>query len=71
MSGWISVTDRLPERSGWYLAFGSHPSEMPKKQAAILYYDADEWDGSEWSGAYMSGYEVTHWMPMPEGPDEA
>lgn len=63
---WISVADRLPEKSGMYIAFivpsfldGTpgldrarvEPCQFMKKIGWNLYFST-----------------VTHWMPMPQGP---
>lgn len=64
MSDWISVNDRLPERNGWYLTYG------PTRVMDVLHYCGDEWGEPAWASEYIYDAEVTHWMPMPEGPDE-
>lgn len=52
---WISVEDRLPE---------------PTYQ--VLVYTSDCWiviDALDNNGEFMEcGYNVTHWMPLPEAP---
>ena len=74
---WISVMDRLPEKSGQYFAF--------KKCAFGNYIDifgfakdgrkVDEYEfASEWKNVwykcdseygYFAVHDITHWMPMP------
>ena len=63
---WISVKDRLPRLRQWVLC---------KCRAGIyevLRYE-ETCDGIQWhhdnSHNYMSGF-VTHWMPIPEPPEE-
>lgn len=65
MMEWISVNDRLPE------------SSVP----VLIYFnrcggdiDLGRYHTSGnmpfWSiGAYQLGYEVTHWMPLPDPPN--
>lgn len=58
---WISVKDRLPQKSGYYLVAtdGFYKSE----RAHIERYSADE--NLHWYGIR----DVTHWMPLPELPE--
>lgn len=60
--GWISVKDRLPENKQWALC---------KCRAGI--YEVLRNDFGSWyhdkGHTYMSGF-VTHWMPLPEPPEE-
>ena len=66
MAEWISVKDRLPEKDGYYLVvtYGVISiEEFSKEKLAWLGYD---WDNAE---VYeMIG--ITHWMPLPEPPEE-
>ena len=59
---WISVEARLPEKGVWVLC---------KCRAGI--YEVLRWTGNSWHHDhrhdYMKGF-VTHWMPMPEPPEE-
>ena len=68
---WISVTERLPENQGPFLArygFGDVSKETGQFFYGVLYYfyaDADpHWQHES------AGIEVTHWMPLPEPPKE-
>ena len=68
MSYWISVKDRLPEEDGVYLcAFDDRTIETfdfePER-------DADFWGVRARDAAMRRAYQVTHWMPLPELPDE-
>lgn len=62
---WIPVMERLPEEDGYYLcnvrSFAFRGSFYP----AMLKYD---------KGGFIEGYcytdDVTHWMPLPESPEE-
>ena len=54
--GWISVKERLPEETGSYLV---HDISMGIR---VFYFGKGE-VRSGWFG-------VTHWMPLPEPPEE-
>lgn len=58
--GWIPVTERLPEH-GWYLAYG------PTIKMEVLHFHSVE---EVWSSERYYNIEVTHWMPLPEPPEE-
>ena len=57
---WIPVTERLPETYTWVLVF----SENHKVGFDAFY------DGARWKNAVMNSVIVTHWMPLPKGPEE-
>ena len=59
MSEWISVKDRLPEPNTAVLVCrdGYYGSEV----AVAVYKD-------EYL-KFITGYNVTHWMPLPEPPE--
>ena len=61
---WISVDDRLPEESGYYLVFAdigrNEVLSYSKKYQAFNAYD-DSYSES-------NVIPVTHWMPMPNPP---
>ena len=65
---WIPVSERLPEKDGWYLcAVGS--SYMPIR---TMCYAPNEWrkdDQNTWKdtyGYYVFNWFVVAWMPLPE-----
>ena len=62
-SNWISVKDRLPEKNGRYLVYEN--GEVYSAE-----YEKNRPD-SEWTDDY-EGYfmKVSHWMPLPEPPEE-
>lgn len=74
MQGWISVKDRLPKSIinkvlVWlehddlvgYIGFGHYEK----------YKGQEIWFDLEHSEAFsVRGYTVTHWMPLPEPPEE-
>lgn len=70
MSEWISVEERLPEDRQNVLTYWA---EKQRVQLQTCYH---KWSGGRtgwWMGgqnlAMSDGY-VTHWMPLPEGPEK-
>lgn len=63
VGGWISVEDRLPEYTGWYLTY-HHKINL----CVVSWFTGDGWEDGDW-GAYEDGW-VSHWMPLPEDPKE-
>ena len=64
---WISVEKRLPDTRGIYLAHVVHRycKVDSYSRVCIEYFNADKaWD------SLGDIYEITHWMPMPEPPEE-
>lgn len=59
IGGWISVKDHMPERGTLCLVYDGI------RICAARYITGNEWV----HGLMMS--IVTHWMPMPEPPEEA
>ncbi len=66
---WIPVTERLPEKSGRYLALTPSKVRCDKYFEWLIRYDPKcgfyDYD-SEWGDIPMD--DVTHWMPLPEPP---
>ena len=62
---WIPVTERLPEPGEWVLC------SCRSNIIEVLRYDSamDDWDSQMPERCYMKGF-VTHWMPLPEPPEE-
>ncbi len=59
---WISVEERLPEKRKWVLC---------RCEANII--EVLRWENNEWYHDPMHVYYpsfVTHWMPLPEPPEE-
>ena len=61
---WISVEDRLPEKSGYYLVF------TDIGRIALLAYSKKYQAFNAHDDSYSEEYviPVTHWMPMPNPP---
>lgn len=56
MSEWISVNERLPAISGWYLVATKYP-DCDNCHVVRSWFDGD-----------FKRRNVTHWMPLPEPP---
>ena len=66
MSEWIKVDDRLPEYEGMYLC------RFEDGDIETFYYFWGDEDGDGDSGHWgMCNCPITHWMPLPEPPEEA
>lgn len=55
-NGWISVEDRLPEKSGWYLVFTKNG------RTTIFFFGENEFPINS------RYYNITHWHPIPAPP---
>ena len=62
-TGWVSVTERLPEEKGEYIVFDG-------ETVFGAYYEINAF-GTTWTDPTEGYYEyrVTHWRPMPEPPE--
>lgn len=66
VGGWISVKDRMPEKSGEYLCwFGANKVAIGP---AILTY-VDEWKAFGRLQSLEKYPNITHWMPLQEPPE--
>lgn len=65
MAEWISVRDRLPEETGYYLIVCDSPYRGRKDGINLSFYQhrAKNWKAT-------NNLHVTHWMPLPEPPGE-
>ena len=67
---WISVEERLPEKTGKYLCrytFQQDGVLSEFRTTGALYYEANAPD-PHWQHA-SSGLYVTHWRELPEPPE--
>ena len=73
---WISVKDRLPEEDGIYIVYAN---DEGCSYGEGIWYDrvvtCAEWAFNDWiwyegSHEYSLCGIVTHWMPLPEPPEE-
>ena len=64
---WVRVSERKPALGGWYNA-----SVVINGGRVVLpaYYDGDTFWHKNWSEKGGFQVEPTHWMPMPEPPQE-
>lgn len=62
---WISVKKRFPEDGQKIIAAFRNEGGLVVDQAR---YSNGEFDFASW--AYVWGDNVTHWMPLPPGPEE-
>ena len=67
-AGWISVKDRLPDKSGSYLVMLDNVLATHLAMN-VHYWNAKDgyWRGSE---AHSRIVGISHWMPLPEPPKE-
>ena len=66
--GWVSVKDRMPDRSGSYLVV------LENVFVSYLTINVHYWNAKDeyWSGsqAHSRIIGISHWMPLPEPPEE-
>ncbi|MFR8002510.1 MAG: DUF551 domain-containing protein [Hydrogeniiclostridium sp.] len=63
-AGWISVEERLPERF--------EPVLVCREKNGSPYVEQGYKDVGEWWKVYGTRTkQITHWMPLPEPPEEA
>ncbi|HDU2678469.1 TPA: DUF551 domain-containing protein, partial [Klebsiella pneumoniae] len=65
VSGWIPVSERLPEEGGRYWCYVEEQNSLGKSH----YQWNCSWNEGAWSDKALAG-RVTHWMPLPAAPQE-
>lgn len=66
MSEWIKCSDEMPEENSKVIAFTAY-GEM----IFDMHYKWEKYD-NEWMSEYtLWRGRVTHWMPLPEPPEDA
>lgn len=65
MTEWISVKDRLPEKTSRCIV-SRFDYVTCTSFIDILWFEKDSW----WDRLYPGNFAVTHWMPLPEPPKE-
>ena len=62
---WISVKERLPEKSGLYLTYHA------KRGSMTMHYSVNNeaWNAFDHEDRPKYALKVTHWMPLPEPPE--
>ncbi|HDY8865471.1 TPA: DUF551 domain-containing protein [Klebsiella pneumoniae] len=64
VSGWIPVSERLPEEGGRYWCYVEEQNSLGKSH----YQWNCSWNGDRWWVESEGGGIVTHWMPLPACP---
>ena len=64
MVPWVSVKDMIPDSFVGVLMY--IPNEYPLPMVHEGYYANGHWF---WTTRQLEDDEVTHWAPMPEGPE--
>lgn len=77
---WISVKDRLPENEqevivishGWggRLVYAGTYKKIESETSWLTGITSKASDWSLWGWSYLREPQVTHWMPLPEPPEE-
>lgn len=68
---WIPVTERLPGKGGTYIV-----TTAKGTVTTALFYEARTFPAQKWRDAYdrparwQLNRKVTHWMPLPELPED-
>lgn len=65
MAEWISVNDRLPEESAYYIV-AAHDGHVLRTTFVKWQKRLNRWDIT---GA-RTYWRITHWMPLPKPPKE-
>jgi hypothetical protein len=62
MSGWIKCSEQMPDNMSDVLV--TNGSDI-----GFMWWAGDEWDS--WHKQYaLDSDEITHWMPLPEPPED-
>lgn len=72
---WISIKDRLPPYEEWVLLYCINEEQFPPDPQIFVgrsgqYGEEDEYQSAHGDGYVRSGTIITHWMPLPEPPEE-
>lgn len=69
---WISVKDRLPNCNGYYLVFRPHYCSDHGAVTICYFGRTDAWYDDDKANLeeLLSPTDVTHWMPLPEPPED-
>ena len=62
MSKWINVKDGLPEAGDRCLAYS--------EEGRVVITECPPGAGDSWVDLYEDSGEITHWMPLPEKPED-
>jgi len=64
MCSWVSINDLLPDAFEGVLIY--MPNQRPLPQVHEGYYANGQW---YWNSKKLDSGYVTHWAPMPDGPE--
>lgn len=64
---WIKCSERLPEEEGSYYVYNPNGFRGNKK---VIYTEFIAGHGGFKTFWCPLGDQITHWMPLPDGPDE-
>ena len=67
---WIPVEERLPDEGEVVLAYLPKQADVESGVYAAMLSKLQTLKGT-FSTSFGFGFEATHWMPLPEPPDEA
>lgn len=74
MNEWISVKEQLPNENVPVLIFCKNSARFVSEKKVMRWPDGEEtyWivRGPLGSGRKIASNRVTHWMPLPEPPEE-
>lgn len=67
MAEWITVKDRLPETNRTVLVYMPELFNNIRTAFYARYWSENDED---WHEGWSTNMTVTHWMPLPEPPEE-
>lgn len=76
MDGWIKIEDRLPDNVGEYIVYAQDENSSASEGVwydnvvVVAEYAFGEWTWRENSNDFDITNNVTHWMPLPEPPED-
>lgn len=76
MDGWIKIEDRLPDNVGEYIVYAQDENSSANEGiwwenvVIVAEYAFGEWTWRENSNDFDITDIVTHWMPLPEPPED-
>lgn len=65
MAEWIPVTERLPDKMGFYLVASRYGGVSCK-----LFHRVGDDNAPYFESKWVEKGHYTHWMPLPEAPKE-
>lgn len=68
MNKWISVEEQLPEHRQAVLTWWPARQQIQLQTYYTQYATDDAWWMFGWQNLLVESGDITHWMPLPEGP---